>query len=389
VRALVALTAWACGLEGGLEVRYEITRAVSLLRSALRIELEECGRANGADFTTGCVQLPNPPSKTSRGFTGQEEMDNLCLVNLNGRIYDPALGRMLSADPTVPDSTNGQAFDKYSYVVNNPLSFADPSGYSLCGSVEGTHGKNIPCDWDGMDSDLQGGYAEFQTCDLYCTGSNLGLNGVDELQIGDDALGFATGGTSPGALVGINGADGLVITPFFSSDVIAAENVVETQSEVDNISNATTPTNSSAQAQDQTPAGFEIVQQYPNPQDPAQMVSVFQAVNAEGQPVSGATYTFLENVQTISTWGNIIWNDQVQEGPEPTNSTGQMIDTLGPSGNFPPDTATGGFVNLQTFTMWNSAGQPSQLSTVNMQQVIIINGVTYNSEFELPPFFGE
>ncbi|HEY3778009.1 MAG TPA: RHS repeat-associated core domain-containing protein [Rhizomicrobium sp.] len=83
---------------------------------------------NGND-ENGCTSLHPQSSKTLRGYTGQEEMDGYCLVNLNARLYDPAIGRMLSADPTVPGPLNGQAFNRYSYVTNNPLSFTDPSGY--------------------------------------------------------------------------------------------------------------------------------------------------------------------------------------------------------------------------------------------------------------------
>ena len=85
--------------------------------------------ASGADGNPG-------PSQTTRGFTGQEELADVGLVHLNGRIYDPLLARMTSADPMVPDPLNGQAWNRYSYVVNNPLAFTDPSGYcflGLCG----------------------------------------------------------------------------------------------------------------------------------------------------------------------------------------------------------------------------------------------------------------
>ena len=48
------------------------------------------------------------------------------LVHLNGRVYDPLVGRMMSADPFVPDPLNGQAWNRYAYVINNPLSITDP-----------------------------------------------------------------------------------------------------------------------------------------------------------------------------------------------------------------------------------------------------------------------
>jgi RHS repeat-associated protein len=57
-------------------------------------------------------------------------LDSVGLVHMNGRVYDPFLGRMISADPTVPGALNSQAFNRYSYVLNNPLSLTDPSGFS-------------------------------------------------------------------------------------------------------------------------------------------------------------------------------------------------------------------------------------------------------------------
>src|SRR5690606_24467679 len=49
--------------------------------------------------------------------------------HMNGRVYDPAIGRFLSADPFMqfPDSTQG--LNRYTYVGNNPLSYTDPSGF--------------------------------------------------------------------------------------------------------------------------------------------------------------------------------------------------------------------------------------------------------------------
>lgn len=49
---------------------------------------------------------------------------------MNGRVYDPTLGRFLSVDPVIATATNGQALNPYSYVLNNPLSLTDPSGYT-------------------------------------------------------------------------------------------------------------------------------------------------------------------------------------------------------------------------------------------------------------------
>jgi len=48
---------------------------------------------------------------------------------MNGRVYDPELGRFLSPDPFIQDPLDPQNFNRYSYVGNNPLSFVDPSGF--------------------------------------------------------------------------------------------------------------------------------------------------------------------------------------------------------------------------------------------------------------------
>jgi len=67
---------------------------------------------------------------TRDGFTGHEMLDNVALIHMNGRIYDPAIGRFLSADPFVTSPYDSQGFNRYTYVNNNPLSLADPSGFS-------------------------------------------------------------------------------------------------------------------------------------------------------------------------------------------------------------------------------------------------------------------
>jgi len=66
---------------------------------------------------------------TTRGFTGHEHLDSVGIIHMNGRIYDAKLGRFLQADPIVQAPKNGQSLNRYSYVLNNPLGYTDPSGY--------------------------------------------------------------------------------------------------------------------------------------------------------------------------------------------------------------------------------------------------------------------
>lgn len=69
-------------------------------------------------------------SFTHRGYTGHEHIDHIGLVNMNGRVYDPEIGRFLSADPTVQFPLSTQGLNRYTYTGNNPLSYFDPSGFS-------------------------------------------------------------------------------------------------------------------------------------------------------------------------------------------------------------------------------------------------------------------
>lgn len=84
------------------------------------------GKRRNADGTddTACALT----STTTVGFTNQEEVDALCSVNLNARVYDASLGRFLSADPIDNDVYDMQALNRYSYVNNMPLSAVDPTG---------------------------------------------------------------------------------------------------------------------------------------------------------------------------------------------------------------------------------------------------------------------
>lgn len=66
---------------------------------------------------------------SDRGFTKHEHLDLFQLIDMNGRMYDPVIARFTSPDPFIQDISDLQAFNRYAYVRNNPLSLIDPSGY--------------------------------------------------------------------------------------------------------------------------------------------------------------------------------------------------------------------------------------------------------------------
>ena len=63
-----------------------------------------------------------------RGYTGHEMLNEFDIINMNGRLYDPVLGRFFSPDNYVQMPDNSQSFNRYSYCLNNPLKYTDPSG---------------------------------------------------------------------------------------------------------------------------------------------------------------------------------------------------------------------------------------------------------------------
>ncbi|KOH47170.1 RHS repeat-associated core domain-containing protein [Sunxiuqinia dokdonensis] len=81
------------------------------------------------DKDTWTYTLSSEPALfADRGFTAHEFLPDFNLYNMNGRMYDPVVGRFLSPDPFIqaPDFT--QSFNRYSYCLNNPLKYSDPSG---------------------------------------------------------------------------------------------------------------------------------------------------------------------------------------------------------------------------------------------------------------------
>jgi RHS repeat-associated protein len=63
-------------------------------------------------------------------FTGQYSDSYINLLWYGSRHYDPALGRFIQPDTIIPDSSNSQGWDRYSYTFNNPVRYTDPDGHS-------------------------------------------------------------------------------------------------------------------------------------------------------------------------------------------------------------------------------------------------------------------
>lgn len=108
----------------------------AILNSAGGIVLRESFAAYGArrgstwTGTPSSGDMTGVENTTRHGFTHHEHLDNVGLIHMNGRVYDPNIGRFISADPFVQAPFFSQSLNRYSYALNNPLRYTDPSGFN-------------------------------------------------------------------------------------------------------------------------------------------------------------------------------------------------------------------------------------------------------------------
>jgi len=135
-----------------------------------------------------------------RGFTGHEHLVEFNLINMNGRIYDPIVGRFLSPDPYVQLPEYPNSYNRYTYALNNPLIYTDPDGefwhLIFGGLIGGT--INLALNWNNADNFWQGlGYFGVGAAAGVATaaiGSAGGLAVLEAATFSGVAAGAITGG---------------------------------------------------------------------------------------------------------------------------------------------------------------------------------------------------
>ena len=87
---------------------------------------------SGADtryYPFGEARFSTSSMLTDKLYTGQREITGLGIYHYQARFYSPTLGRFLSADTIVSSFANPQSLNRFSYVLNNPLKYTDPTGH--------------------------------------------------------------------------------------------------------------------------------------------------------------------------------------------------------------------------------------------------------------------
>jgi RHS repeat-associated protein len=161
-----------------------------------RLSYDAWGMQRNPDGTSAaCGSITSP---TTRGYTNQEQVPQGCLVNLNARLYNAQIGRFMAADPVVGDDGMPGAFNRYSYVLDNPLSFSDPTGLCFLG-----------CFWQSpvFQAVVGVAIAVFVPLAIYSfsfSALQAGIGAGEFAAIGGSALGGALSGA---ATTGLSGGD--------------------------------------------------------------------------------------------------------------------------------------------------------------------------------------
>lgn len=145
------------------------------------------------------------PSWMIRGYIGQEYLPEFGLINLNARLYDPVVGRMLGPDRYISDPYYTQDYNAYSYAHNNPLKYADPDGNDpllLVGALFGGIGNWMAhgCQWNAKGLGYFGVGALAGATGGLLGGAVAGAVGIGGAAGG--AIGGAVGGTAGGFMLG-------------------------------------------------------------------------------------------------------------------------------------------------------------------------------------------
>ncbi|WP_439590393.1 RHS repeat-associated core domain-containing protein, partial [Hydrogenophaga sp.] len=136
---------------------------------------------------------------TDRGYTMHEHLDEMGIVHMNGRIYDPLIGRFMSADPFIQAPGNLQSYNRYAYVLNNPLAYTDPSGYFF---------KKF---FKSVVIRIAAAVADVMGCSGYCTMAVNAYQGYKSGGIAGMVVSFIPGGDTLTSQIAISAASGCVV----------------------------------------------------------------------------------------------------------------------------------------------------------------------------------
>jgi len=199
------------------------------------------GARRASDWRDNNAGISLIPVLTNRGFTGHEHMDEVDLIHMNGRVYDPTLGRFLSADPHIQSPHNTQSYNRYSYVMNNPLKYTDPSGYffkKLFKSIKKAFKKILSNKVFRIVASVAIAYFAFGLVSEFVTNSLIAASNTCASWM--VTVGNVAGGAAAGFSAGLVGSGGDLKSAFTSAVTGAASGFIGASSLFGNLGDVTT-----------------------------------------------------------------------------------------------------------------------------------------------------
>lgn len=167
-----------------------------------------------------------------RGYTSHEHLAEVGLVQMNGRLYDPVLRTFLMPDNFIQQPENTQNYNRYAYVLNNPLLYTDPSGefipliaaiaigafvsgatYVATCMIEGNHFS-----FSGLAGQMAIGAASAAAC--------YGVGAAASNLFTQNAVGFLQGAYQGAVIGGITGVSGVAVNAIFTGQNITLKAIL-------------------------------------------------------------------------------------------------------------------------------------------------------------------
>jgi RHS repeat-associated protein len=118
-------------------VEYYGTDALGSVRTVFD---QSGGLVERADYLPFGESVFAPGNLPSERFTGQQRDGDAALDYFHARMLQPRHGRMISPDAVNGDPESPQTWNRYAYVVGNPVSMTDPTGNDEeCNQIRGAY----------------------------------------------------------------------------------------------------------------------------------------------------------------------------------------------------------------------------------------------------------
>ena len=180
-------------------------------------------------FPFGGIRLDTGSVDVKHKYTGQELDEETDLYYYGARYYDAVLARFISPDSVVPDYTDPQSLNRYSYVVNNPLRYIDPTGNQYTEedlAFGNIWAGSIYSSWSYFSSSASQSSNWSITTNLYPYSSSS-MTYTEYLLSGGSSSGFSTGAVGTNVSQGFNVVTGSEYMIMSQGGAISSSNYYE------------------------------------------------------------------------------------------------------------------------------------------------------------------